>query len=112
MLTGVAKWGAFYGCDSFVLLSHQENFGIAVVEALACRKPVLISNQVNIWREIEHAGGGMVAADTIQGARSLLARWQSIGNAGKTQFQKQARTAFEQEFAVEPAALRFLQAVQ
>ena len=55
MLTGDAKWGALYGCEAFVLPSHQENFGIAVVEALACGKPVLISNQVNIWREIEAA---------------------------------------------------------
>jgi glycosyltransferase involved in cell wall biosynthesis len=58
MLTGDAKWAALYGCEAFVLPSHQENFGIAVVEALACCKPVLISNQVNIWREIETTGGG------------------------------------------------------
>src|SRR5690606_26372536 len=50
MLQGDAKWGALYGCEAFILPSHQENFGIAVVEALACSKPVLISDQVNIWR--------------------------------------------------------------
>src|SRR6185369_16511419 len=47
LLSGDAKWGAFHGCEAFVLPSHQENFGIAVAEALACGKPVLISNQVN-----------------------------------------------------------------
>src|SRR5690606_1516839 len=26
MLTEGAKWGAFYGCEAFVLPSHQENF--------------------------------------------------------------------------------------
>jgi glycosyltransferase involved in cell wall biosynthesis len=31
MLSGDSKWGAFYGCESFVLPSHQENFGIAVL---------------------------------------------------------------------------------
>ena len=37
MLTGKPKWGAFAAAEAFILPSHQENFGIAVVEALACR---------------------------------------------------------------------------
>lgn len=53
------KWGAFGAADVFVLPSHQENFGIAVAEALACGTPVLISNKVNIWREIQAGGGGL-----------------------------------------------------
>lgn len=112
MLTGDAKWGAFYGCEAFVLPSHQENFGIAVVEALACGKPVLISDQVNIWREIEGAGGGAVRPDTATGTHELLAHWQQLTAAAKTNFQQQARRTFEQEFAVRPAAVRFLEAIQ
>ncbi|MFD1871207.1 glycosyltransferase [Hymenobacter bucti] len=112
MLTGDAKWGAFYGCECSVLPSHQENFGIAVVEALACGKPVLISNQVNIWREIEGAGGGIVAPDTLPGVQKLLGHWQQAAAAEKARLQKRARVTFEQEFAVGPAAQRFLQAVQ
>lgn len=112
MLTGDAKWGAFYGCECSVLPSHQENFGIAVVEALACGKPVLISNQVNIWREIEGAGGGVVAPDTLPGVQKLLGHWQQAPAAEKARLQERARITFEQEFAVGPAAQRFLQAVQ
>jgi glycosyltransferase involved in cell wall biosynthesis len=52
-LSGDAKWGSIYGCEAFILPSHQENFGIAVAEALACCKPVIITNKVNIYREIE-----------------------------------------------------------
>ncbi len=59
MLTGDLKWGAFRAAEAFVLPSHQENFGIAVVEALACGKPVLISDKVNIWREIVEDGAGL-----------------------------------------------------
>ena len=43
MLSGNPKWGAFAAAEAFILPSHQENFGIAVVEALACGIPVLIS---------------------------------------------------------------------
>jgi glycosyltransferase involved in cell wall biosynthesis len=76
-LSGAAKWGALYGCEAFVLPSHQENFGIAVVEALACGKPVLISDQVNIWREIVEDGAGIAEADTEEGVVKLLRKFLS-----------------------------------
>jgi len=75
MLAGDSKWGALYGCEAFVLPSHQENFGIAVVEALACGKPVLISDQVNIWREIVEDGAGIAEADTEEGVEKLLRKF-------------------------------------
>ncbi len=53
MLAGDAKAGAFRGAQAFVLPSHQENFGIVVAEAMACETPVLISDKVQIWREVE-----------------------------------------------------------
>ena len=34
-IDGDLKWGALRACEAFVLSSHSENFGIAVVEALA-----------------------------------------------------------------------------
>ena len=78
MLGGDAKWGAIYHSEALVLFSHQENFGIAVVEALACEKPVLISNQINIWREIESDGAGLVGDDTPEGAENVLRRWAGL----------------------------------
>lgn len=72
MLTGDAKWGAFYGCDAFILPSHQENFGLVVAEALACGKKVFLSRQVNIWREIVEDGVGMAAPDTLEGTIQLV----------------------------------------
>lgn len=60
MLSGKSKWGAFYNCEVYFLPSHQENFGIAIVEAMACKKTVLITKNVNIWTEIHEGGGGWV----------------------------------------------------
>ena len=104
MLTGDAKWGAFYGCDAFVLPSHQENFGIAVVEALACSKPVLISNQVNIWREIEAAQGGLVAGDTLAGTTHLLQSWYQLPAPARHTMSTQALASYHKYFAVVPAS--------
>jgi glycosyltransferase involved in cell wall biosynthesis len=39
MLEGSMKWSALHAADVFVLPSHQENFGLSVAEALACRVP-------------------------------------------------------------------------
>ena len=111
MLSGESKWGAFYGSEAFILPSHQENFGIAVVEALACGKPVLISNQVNIWREIEVAGGGIVADNTLLGTTQLLGRWESLSREAKLSMGAHARNAFEKNFAIGPAAKRLAAAI-
>ncbi|MGH7238230.1 MAG: glycosyltransferase, partial [Candidatus Saccharimonadales bacterium] len=83
MLYCDAKWGAFYGCEAFVLPSHQENFGIAVAEALACSKPVLISDQVNIWREIEMGGAGIIGNDFYEGTREALLKWINLNPKNK-----------------------------
>jgi glycosyltransferase involved in cell wall biosynthesis len=110
MLSGAAKWGALYGCDAFVLPSHQENFGIAVVEALACGKPVLISDQVNIWREIADADAGFVEADTEDGAVRLLKRFMVREDA--PEMAERARECYLSRFAIGPAASNFAQVLK
>ncbi|GAB3264650.1 glycosyltransferase [Larkinella harenae] len=104
MLSGDAKWGAFYSSEAFVLPSHQENFGIAVVEALACGKPVLISNQVNIWREIVQENAGLVEKDTEEGAYQLLKQWVSRTTLQKERMSERARRTFDHYFTVSQAA--------
>ncbi len=104
MLAGDEKFGAFRACDAFILPSHQENFGIAVAEALACSKPVLISNKINIWREIESAGGGIVKNDDLEGTLELIRNWESLDLDGRAQMGKNALACYENNFTVERAA--------
>jgi glycosyltransferase involved in cell wall biosynthesis len=106
MLEGDAKWGALRECEAFVLISHQENFGLAVVEALACSRPVLISDQVNLWREIAEARAGFVAADTAAGAAQLIDRWLATPEAPRRALAAAARECFERRFASAPATER------
>jgi glycosyltransferase involved in cell wall biosynthesis len=112
MLSGAAKWGAFYGCEAFVLPSHQENFGIAVVEALACAKPVLISRQVNIWREIEAEGGGMVAPDSEEGTKQMLQAWLGKPLEEKKQIGRAARISYEKRFSIGPAVMQLVEMIK
>jgi glycosyltransferase involved in cell wall biosynthesis len=104
MLTGKLKWGALRAAEVFVLPSHQENFGIAVAEALAVELPTLISNKVNIWREVEADGAGIVAADTLDGTCKLLQSWMKMSEAEKRLMQQRARSCFEKRFEIRKAA--------
>ena len=44
----------------------------------AARLPVLISDKVNIWREIEADGAGIVGTDTVDGTDGMLRRWLTL----------------------------------
>ena len=103
MLSGEVKWGALSAADAFVLPSHQENFGIAVAEALACGTPVLISNKVNIWREIEADGAGFVENDDLAGTTALLKRWLAASAATRATMRENARKCFANRFEIERA---------
>ena len=111
MLTGDLKWGAFRAADAFILPSHQENFGIAVAEALACGVPVLISNQVNIWREIQLYNAGLIEADDAEGTTHLVERWMRLPGDEREAMRKRAVRCFEQCFCIERCAEQFIQAL-
>jgi glycosyltransferase involved in cell wall biosynthesis len=112
MLTGNLKWGAFAAADAFVLPSHQENFGIAVVEALACSTPVLISNKVNIWREIVNDGAGFADEDDRAGTTRLLERWILTPAAEGEKMRVTARACFERRFEINRAVDSLLQVLE
>jgi glycosyltransferase involved in cell wall biosynthesis len=112
MLEGDAKWGALNACEAFILPSHQENFGIAVVEALACGRPVLISDKVNIWREIQSDGSGLVAPDTAEGVSRLVESWQALETRAREKMSLLARGSFAQRFTIAQAAGSLVNAIR
>ena len=104
MLTGDAKAGALAGAEAFVLPSFQENFGIAVVEALACGTPVLISDHVNIWQELSDDGVALVEPPTEAGTTRLLERWLLLSATARTAMGDAARASFQKRFEISHAA--------
>jgi len=66
LLTGKDKLMAFYGSDLFVLPSYSENFGVAVVEAMACGIPIVVSDKVGISREIIQYNAGTIVKTNVE----------------------------------------------
>ncbi len=72
---GEEKFAAMTNTDIFVLPSFSEGFSMAVLEAAACRMPLLLTSQCN-FPEIIQAGGGIeiepTEASTAKGLRKLM----------------------------------------
>lgn len=100
MLANDLKWGSLRVADAFILPSHQENFGISVVEALGCGTPVLISDKINIWREIDMGNAGLIENDDMEGTLQLLRRWFSLDKPRRKEMSQQALACFETHFHV------------
>jgi len=109
MVTGDAKWGAFYAAEAFILPSHQENFGIAVAEAMACGTPVLLSDKVNIAEEIAGDGAGLMELDTPEGTLNLLRRWIATSPVERAQMAEKALRSFHLRYDMQQTAKTIIQ---
>lgn len=105
MISGDVKWGAFRAAELFALSSHQENFGVAVAEALACGLPVLITKRINIWREIVDGGAGLAGEDNVGDTTASLRHLLEIGADGRKAMGEKARALFLDKFEVSKTAL-------
>ncbi len=112
MLEGEMKRDAFVAADAFILPSHQENFGMSVAEALSFGLPVLISNRVNIWREIDSDRAGYVENDDLVGTIRLIERWQETNEAERIAMRENARHCFQSRFEIDQAAASLVRVLQ
>jgi glycosyltransferase involved in cell wall biosynthesis len=110
MLSGDPKWGAFRAAEAFVLPSHQENFGIVVAEAMACGKPVLTTDKVNTWREVQDSGAGFIANDDLEGVTGLLKQFLELSTEDKHAVGQRARQGFVEKFDIGTMAPQLIEA--
>ena len=89
-LFGEERSAALASADVWALPSRTENFGVAVVEAMAAGCPVVISSAVNLADRVAAAGAGIVTdqtpADVAAALRAVLADGapsQRMGTSGK-----------------------------
>ncbi len=73
MLTGADKFAALSRADLFVLPSYSEGFSIAILEAMAARLPVVISEGCNFPEVAEHRAGFVVQASDAPVAEAMSA---------------------------------------
>ncbi|MDX2099950.1 MAG: hormogonium polysaccharide biosynthesis glycosyltransferase HpsP [Leptolyngbyaceae cyanobacterium bins.59] len=71
-VSGELKATLLQAADVFVLPSYYENFGIAVAEAMAAGIPVVISDQVHIWNEVQQAEAGWVTPCEVSALTQTL----------------------------------------
>ncbi len=112
MIDGEVKRGALAAAEAFVLPSHQENFGLSVVEALAAGLPVLISNCVNIWREVEADQAGFVESDDVPGTTRLIKRWLDMPDEERETMRTCANQCFAARFEIGRAADSLLRVLE
>jgi glycosyltransferase involved in cell wall biosynthesis len=87
-VSGRTKVSLCQAADVFVLPTSQENWGIALVESLACGTPVITTRGVDIWTELEGSGGALIVEQTAEaiaaGVRTLLSDQERLAAMGRS----------------------------
>jgi len=95
------------GADLFTLTSHSENFGIAVVEALAAGLPVVITPGVPLANVVEREGVGYVTPLDVESIASSIAGARPSSEARKGMGER-ARGLVTEQYSWDKIALELI----
>lgn len=104
-LTGTDSLFVLQACDIFALPSHQEGFSMAVVEAMACGKPVLVTDQCHV-NEISSWRAGVVVPVSVEGLVSGLAQLLALDDTALEQTGARGRAIALEQFSWPAIAAR------
>jgi glycosyltransferase involved in cell wall biosynthesis len=108
MISGEVRLAAYRDATVFVLPSYSENFGMSVVEAMACGTPVVISDQVGIYRDIEQQQAGMVCSLNVEEiASAILTLLQQ--EAKRADLSKKAVAMVRRYYNIEKVSKSFIE---
>lgn len=92
------KWGALLECKALVSATHGENFGISLVEAMSCKKPVITTNKVNISDKIINDRAGIISSVNLKSFRSSIKKFEKFNSVFKVKMGKNAYKCFQNNF--------------
>ncbi|TAF75570.1 MAG: glycosyltransferase [Bacteroidetes bacterium] len=104
---GKQKLSLYKFAKIFVLTSYSENFGMTVVEAIACKCPILISDKVGIWNELTDANAGEIVETNSE---SILHGLINTLNLPKQEIEIRIKNALDlahQKYNIKNIALSF-----
>ncbi len=110
--SGEDKWKMIEQCDAMILTSHQENFGVIVAEAMSLSRPVLISKEVNIWKEVEGDGAGFSCESSKESAKRMIDKFAKLTYAERLEMGARARTSFLNRFTIQNSVAKFARALK
>jgi glycosyltransferase involved in cell wall biosynthesis len=87
-------WGA---ADGFILPSYSEGFSMAILEALACRLPVVVTTACH-FPELDAADAGITVAPTIVGVTAGLRELLERSPADRKSLGMRARALVERRY--------------
>ena len=99
-LSGALKQAAFASAETFVLPSYSENFGIALVEALAAGCPCVTTEGVAVASFVRRYAAGTVVVPSVSELANAIARMLEDENYSalcRTNARRLARSEFSLE---------------
>ncbi|MDC1055536.1 glycosyltransferase [Candidatus Pelagibacter ubique] len=92
------KWGAIASSEGMVLASNGENFGVSIAESLSLGTPVIITNKVNIYREILEYKCGLVANNSIEDFSKTIIKFLKLNKKKKNKMRVNSKLCFNDKF--------------
>lgn len=105
---GQAKLDAYHRADLFVLPTYSENFGIVVVEALACGIPVITTKGAP-WKDLDTHNAGWWIDIGVEPLINALEKALLLTEDQRMKMGQNCRNLVETKYSIEAVAYQMFQ---